>query len=274
MTIADFYKDKVVLITGGSMGIGKELARQVLELGGFAVITGRNNDRLKLAEKEFENFSGRLLTHTGDVTSWENNDLLMGKIRENFGRLNIIINNAGMSSYGELEVLEPAVAKQVIDTNIYGSLFPVMTGLRHFRSSLQSILFVSSIAGFFGLPAYAAYSLSKRSLQALAQSLRIELQSHGVFVGISHVGFTENDEDKKTLSPSGELEKIPPRPKPLVSTKSATAEKILMQIKRRKNSQTHSLFGKFIYFLSNYFPGLLHFLMKKKYLKENRSAEK
>lgn len=268
MRLQDYFINKVVLITGASMGIGKELAKQVLELGGIVVITGRNEVRLLAVEKEFEKYSGRILIHAGDVTSYENNELLMSKIHQRFGALNIIINNAGMSCYGALDIIKPEVAKQVIDTNIYGSVYPVMAGLKYFKSSLQAILFVSSIAGFHGLPAYSAYSLSKRSLLALAQSLRIELYNQNIFVGITNVGFTENDEDKKTISPIGELESIPPRPKRLVSSKSETARKILMQVKNRKHNSTHSLFGKFTLFISLYFPTLLHYILKKKYLKE------
>ncbi len=250
------------------MGIGKELAKQVLEYGGIAVITGRSEDRLKMVQKEFEMYADRMLIHAGDVTLYEDNDLLMKKIEQHFGQLHMIINNAGMSSYGALTVIQPAVAKQVIDTNIYGSVYPVMAGLKHFKSSLDSILFVSSIAAFHGLPDYAAYSLSKRSLQALAQSLRIELHDQKVFVGINNVGFTENDKQKKTLSPDGKLESIPERPKRLVSSKTETARNILIQIKKRKHNQTHSSFGKIVFFMGNYFPSLLHYFLKRKYLKE------
>lgn len=274
MSVKNFFNNKVVLITGASMGIGKELAKQVLELGGKVVMTGRNEDRLRMVQKEFEKHAGRILIHAGDASSYENNDLLMREILRQFGELHIIINNAGMSAYGALHIQTPEVAKQVIDTNIYGSLYPVMAGLKYFKASLKAILFVSSIAGFYGLPAYAAYSLSKRSLQALAQSLRIELQNQKIFVGISHIGFTENDEQKKTLSPKGELESIPARPKRLVSSKTETARNILIQIKRRKHNQTHSAFGKITFLMGTYFPSFLHYLLKKKYLKEAGEKDK
>lgn len=268
MSLQDFFSNKVVLVTGASMGIGKELAKQVLELGGKVVMTGRNEERLLLALNEFEKYASNILIHAGDVSSYENNEQLMNKIQERFGALNIIINNAGMSGYGPLAMLEPSVAKQVIDTNIYGSVFPVMAALKHFKTSLHSILFVSSIAGFHGLPAYAPYSLSKRSLQALAQSLRIELSDQKIFVGITHVGFTENDAQKKALSPKGDLESIPARPKQLVSSKFQTARKILNQIQQRVPVKTHSFFGKFIFIMGNYFPSILGRLLKRKYMKD------
>lgn len=270
MTLRHFYKDKVVLITGASMGIGKELAKQALELGGKTVLTARNADRLTRVQQEFKQHADCILIHVGDVSCYEDNVLLMAKIQQHFGHLDILINNAGMSCYGELEKLQPEVVKQVIDTNIYGPIYQVMSALKQFKSTIDSVFFVSSIAGFHGLPAYAAYSLSKRALQALAQSLRTELHGNGIFVGIAHVGFTENEEQKKTLSPDGELESIPARPMYLLSTRGETARNILKQIKRRKYSKTHSLLGKLVFVLSNYFPSLLSLLLRRKYEKQKR----
>ena len=265
MSLQNFYKNKVVLITGASMGIGKELAKQVLELGGKVALTARNAERLEKVRAEFGQYADRIFIHAGDVTSYEDNILLMVKVQQHFGGLNVLINNAGMSCYGELEKLKPEVAKQVIDINIYGSMYPVMTALKQFRNSLDSIFFVSSIAGFHGLPAYSAYSLSKRALQALAQSLRIELYKDKIFVGIAYVGFTENENDKKVIAPNGDLESIPERPKRLVSTREETARKILKQIKKRKQAETHSLFGKFVNIMSTYFTRLMSIMIRKKY---------
>ena len=267
MSLEHFYKDKIVLITGASMGIGKELARQVLDLGGKVVLTARNAERLQGVQKEFEKHADRILIHVGDVTSYEDNALLMNEIHEYFGNLDILINNAGLSAYGDLEEIQPEVVKQVIDTNIYGAVYPVMTALKQFKSSINSVFFVSSIAGFHGLPGYSAYSLSKRSLQALAQSLSVELHAKGIFVGLANVGFTENDKHKKTLSPLGHLENIPPRPKRLLVTREKTARRILTQIMRRKHTETHSLFGKFVFLLSTYFPSLMSFFLRRQYNK-------
>ena len=268
MNIQHFYKDKVVLITGASMGIGKELARQVLAFGGKVVLTARNAERLQNVQKEFEQYADCMLIHAGDVASYEDNVLLMDEIHERFGKLDVLINNAGMSCYGELEKLKPQILREVIDTNIYGSIYPVISALKQFKGTLDAIIFVSSIAGFYGLPAYTAYSLSKRALQPLAQSLRIELEHDGIFVGIAYISFTENEDQKRTLSPTGELVSIPARPKRLLSTREDTARKMLKQIKSRKRSEIHSLFGKFVFFMSNYFSSIMGFILRRKYQKE------
>jgi len=271
MRLEKFYKDKVVLITGASMGIGKSMAQLVLNYGARVIITGRNAARLEKAKESFAVSDERVLIFCGDVSSYEDNILLMVKIYQHFGRLDVLINNAGMSCYGTLKQTQPEVARQVIDINVYGSIYPVMTALKQFNSTLDSIFFVSSIAGFHGLPEYAAYSLSKRSLQALAQSLRIELYKEKIFVGIAYVGFTENEETKKVITANGELEAIPKRPGHLLSTREDTARKILRQIKKRKHAETHGWFGKFINFMAKHFPYLMGYILRKRYYKAQKS---
>jgi NADP-dependent 3-hydroxy acid dehydrogenase YdfG len=267
MSLSAFYKDKVVLVTGSSMGIGKELARQVLILGGKVVITARHAERLNAVLEEFKDFTANILVHAGDVTDYDNNILLIEKTIDRFGRLNILINNAALSCFGDVEMMKPEVARKVIDTNIYGCLFPVMAALPELKKSHGSILFVSSVAGFHGLPGYSAYSLSKMSLKALVQSLRGELKSSHVFAGIAYVGFTKNEEDKKMLSPDGQLVNTPARPKKLTASRETTALKLLHQIKKRKHVETHSLLGIMTSVMSRYFPALLHVILSRNYRK-------
>lgn len=182
-----FFKDKVAVITGSSMGIGKELAKQILINGGKVVLTGRNRARLESTKDEFEMYFDSILIHQGDVTNFELNQILVTKTIERFGRLDILITNAGLSGYGEVEMLKPGVARQIIDTNIYGTLFPIMVALPELKKTKGSVLIISSIAGFYGLPDYSAYSLSKMALRALAQSLRVELKTSFCRYSISWV---------------------------------------------------------------------------------------
>ncbi|MBL7857599.1 MAG: SDR family oxidoreductase [Cyclobacteriaceae bacterium] len=268
MSLSKFYQGKVVLITGASMGIGKELAKQVLAHGGKVAITARNESRLNAVIEEFNTYTENILVHAGDATDYSSNQKLVEKIIARFGKLDILINNAGMSCYGEVETLQPSVAEQVININIYGSLYPAMSAIPELKKSKGSILFVSSIAGFHGIPGYSTYSLSKMALTGLSQSMRTELKSSNIYVGISYVGFTENEEDKKTLSPNGQLEKVPPRPKRLTATRETTARLLLHQIMHRKHSASHSFLGSFTNVLSRYAPALLSYFLSRNYHKQ------
>ncbi|MFY0644808.1 MAG: SDR family NAD(P)-dependent oxidoreductase [Bacteroidia bacterium] len=265
MSLSNYYKDKVVIITGGSMGIGKELAKQLLTFGAKVVITGRTLEKLQKVQTEFNASNDQMLVHAGDVSSIESNNMLVADSIEQFGKLDVLINNAGMSAFGELGEIKEQVVKQVVDTNIYGSVFPTMSAISELKKTKGSILFVSSIAGLTGLPAYSAYSLSKMSLRSLAHSLRIELSRFGVYVGICYVGFTENESSKRTLNPDGTEETVPGRPKMLTSTREKTAKKMLRQIKKRRYSVNQSVLGQLVMFMSKLLPGLAGWVMRMNY---------
>lgn len=261
----DFFAEKVVIVTGASMGIGKELAHQVLQLGGKVVLASRNLSKMEQVKEEFKKFSNCILVHPVDVTDHAQNVNLIEETIKKFGRLDILIANAGLSCFGEIEKTRPEVAKQVIDTNIYGTLFPIMAAIPELKKSKGSIMLISSLAGLYGMPGHAPYSLSKMSLQSLAQSIRIELYRSFVYVGIAYLGFTENEKEKKTLNPDGTWEDIPERPKKLTSTREETAKKILNQIKKGKKENAHFLFGKITAMISRLFPRLLHYFLRNKY---------
>lgn len=268
MNISKFYKDKVVLITGASMGIGKELARQVLHYGGKVAITGRNEARLQSVLNEFQDHTENILIHAGDVVNYEDNVNLMKRIIDGFGRLDVLINNAGMSAQGEFENLNCKVVDEIINTNVKGSIFPSMAAISELKKTKGSILFVSSIAGFRGLPGYSLYSLSKMALTALTQSIRIENKTTGVFVGIAYVGFTENENEKRRLSAKGKLEIVPTRSKRLICSREETAKMLLYQIKNKMPSIIHSFVGKLIFILCNYLPFIVSILFAKNYQKQ------
>lgn len=210
MKSSEFYKNKVVLITGASMGIGKDLALQVLNYGGKVVITGRNEERLLAFQSELKAHLQNLLIHAGDVANYDLNVHLIEKIILRFGRLDVLINNAGMSNnFAELEIINNKVVDEIIDTNVKGALFLCMAAIPELKKTKGSIIFVSSIAAFRGLPAYSLYSLSKMALTALAQSIRIENKQAGVFVGIAYVGFTKTRQKREPFHMTESLKKYP-----------------------------------------------------------------
>lgn len=262
--MSDFYNDKVVLITGGSMGIGKELAVQALHAGAKVVITGRNKVRLQSTLTSLGH-PERVLIHTGDVASNEDNRKLVSSIIDHFGQLDIVISNAGISAYGDLELTGTDVINEMIDINIKGSVFLYNAVLPELKKTAGSILFVSSLAGLRGLPSYSLYSLTKMSLTALTQSLSTETKRYGVYVGIAYVGFTMNENEKRTFSPAGILEPVPERRQLFLSTRSVTASKILEQIRKRHGTRVHSMTGKAFSLINLIFPALISYVLEKNY---------
>lgn len=265
MNLSEFYTNKVFWITGGSQGIGLALAGQILANGGKVAISARNPVKLKLLEKVFGEYGDALLIHAGDATDYKDDELMVATIIAHFGKLDGVITNAGISCYGELEKSSMDVAKHVIDTNIYGTMFPIKAAIPELKKTNGSILLVSSVAGFSGLPAYSAYSMSKMSLIALSESLRLELDAYGIFVGIAFPGFTQNHPDKRILNAKGEEEAVPLRPKKLTTNTEDMATNFLEQIKKRRHSGNYTLMGGFTQFLSKFFPQIFYLILKKRY---------
>ena len=272
MKASEFYKNKVVLITGASMGVGKDLAFQVLNYGGKVTITGRNEARLLAVQREFQEHSENLLIHAGDISNYGNVVDLIEKVIIRFGKLDVLINNAGMSNnFAELEITNHEVVDEIINTNIKGGIFPSMVALPELKKTKGSIIFVSSIAAFRGLPGYSLYSLSKMALTTLAQSLRVENKKAGVSVGIAYVGFTENETEKRTLSHDGKLQKVPARNKMLTRPRSVTSKILLNQIVRRKSRVIHSVIGKLTYVLCKYTPVIANKMYERIYNKQKKT---
>jgi NAD(P)-dependent dehydrogenase (short-subunit alcohol dehydrogenase family) len=275
MKTSKFFKDKVVLITGASMGIGKDLAWQILQYGGKVIITGRNESRLLAVQDEFHIYSERLIIHNGDVANYENDVELIEKIILQFGRLDAVICNAGMSTdFGDLEITSDKVVEEIIDTNVKGSIFTSMAAIPKLKETKGSILFISSISAFQGQSGYALYSLSKMALTGLFQSLRIETKEAGIFVGIAYICFTKNETTKRILSHDGKLTSVPKRSELLSRPRALTAKIILNQISKRRPRVIHSIFGKFIYFCSKYMPFITYMLFERVYknIKKSRAA--
>lgn len=264
MNTGRFFKDKVVLITGGSQGIGRELARQVLALGGSVVLTGRSQDKLDSALEDFQEYSEKVMVRAGDVGDSANAEPLIDAILSRFGRLDVVINNAGLAGYGEVKDLSQLAVDTVVDTNIKGSIYISRAAIPHLETG-GTIQFISSLAALYGLPGYSLYSISKMALTALMQGLAIELKEQGVFVGIAYVGFTANENRKEWVTAAGSSELLPKRDPRLVTPREKTARLILKQIATKKPVMVHSRLGKLTYFMARVLPGFVKLVLGKRY---------
>ena len=257
MKNGSFYKNKVVIITGGSSGIGKEIAKQILMCEGSVLITGRNANKLQETYNELQQISPNIMTFQGDISSYERNQQLVFECVKRFGKIDILINNAGISAFGKFDQYQKHVIDETIGTNLLGVLFLTNLSIEELKKSKGSIFIISSLAAFYGLPNYSLYSTTKIALKAFVQSLQIELKSSGVFVGISFLGFIENELNKKALSSNGELIIVPKRNRFLTRTKEKAVNGILKQIEAKKGTGIQSVFGKIIFVFSFLTPGII-----------------
>lgn len=261
------FLDKVILITGGSSGIGLELTRQFLYGGAIIAITGRNDERLKAAKQEFSIFGTRFLPIQADITSAINCKKVIEQVNYSFTRIDVLINNAGISAQCEIDDAQANVIDAVIDTNLKGAIYMTNYCMPYLIRTKGSVLFISSIASFVGLPEYGLYGASKAALTNFAQSLAIEAKRKKVFVGISYLSFTQNEDSKKALDAQGREIAIPKRNFLLTFSRERTAKLIIKQLSSRKKRQIHGVVGKCVRVIS-LFPFILRWAV---YLKVSKN---
>jgi NAD(P)-dependent dehydrogenase (short-subunit alcohol dehydrogenase family) len=180
-----------------------------------------------------------------------------------FGKLDILINNAGISSRGAVEDLADPVFKMVMDTNYGGSVYLSKYAIPHLKLTQGHLIFINSVGGFRGMPYNVAYTASKMAQTALAQALRIELKEAGVHVGIVFVGFTENDPEKMILDVDGSWIYLPKRTNVQLAKPESVALHIRQMIESRTSQITLTNLGQITNFMTRYFPALSDWILNK-----------
>jgi short-subunit dehydrogenase len=168
-----------------------------------------------------------------------------------------------MSAEGNFADMLPEVFRTSFNSLFFGSVFPVKAALPEIIKTRGHIVFISSLAGFYGLRRYSAYSSGKMALTALAQSIRAETANTGIHVGIAYVGLTQNEKSKTTLNADGELVLVPPRPAHLQQTREKVAEGIAKMILKRQKRKVFSLIGVIQDALIRFTPSLFRQIAKK-----------
>lgn len=255
------FVNKVVLVTGGTQGIGKELVKQLLEKDAFVITNGRNEQKIGLLQDELSDYSNKLLVLKSDISNYEENEQLIKHAISFQNKIDIIIHNASISAFGSIFQTNKNVIDKMIDINLKGAIYLTQLALPLIIKSKGKILFVSSIASFNGLPNYSLYSLTKNAINSFAESLRNEMVSKNIQILTANLGFTENEPAKEQLDYNGDIILIKKRKKLLVSSRKKTVKRILFQLNWNIPVYTHSLLGKALSFFSR-FPTLNRLLFK------------
>ena len=263
-----FFKEKVVVITGSTLGIGKTLAYALARAGAHVVINGRNKERLARVEQAMKNEGLSIMAVSGDVTNQEDCEHLIQSAVQKFYKIDFLLLMAGLSMKGIFADLNPVVFKKIMETNYLGAIYPVIKALPFLLASKGSVLFASSVAGMAGFPSYSAYCASKMSLKAIAESLHCELSDQGVHVGIIYISFVYNEPEKRIMSSDGSLiEKTEMNKYIKYYTRDKVASLIISQLRARKFSCNYSICGKGTRLMNFFFPSLFYKLIKRAYRK-------
>ncbi|OEK06449.1 SDR family oxidoreductase [Roseivirga misakiensis] len=261
-------KDKVVIITGGSSGIGKALALEFAKLGAKIVITGRNEARLTEVSQALEALNAPNLCLALDVSLEKDNATLVDKTIEKYDRIDILINNAGISMRALLEEIELEVFEKVMKINFNGTLYATKYCLPHILKSKGSIVGISSINGYRGTPARTAYTASKYAMNGFFEALRTEVMHRGVHVLVACPGFTGTNIRNAALTADGSEQGSSPRDEGKMMTAEEVALGIIKAIRKRKRDIVFTTQGKLAVFLNKWMPGRMDKIVFNVFAKE------
>ncbi len=261
-------KDKVVIITGGSSGIGKAMAEVFGRHGSKIVITGRNLQDLNQAVEDLKAQGISALGFQADVSIEDDNRRMAEETINVFGRIDILINNAGISMRALFNEVDLNVVKKVMDINFYGVLYATKYCLPEILKSKGSIIGISSIAGYRGLPGRTGYSASKFALNGFLEVLRTEMLKKDVHVLTACPGFTSSNIRKRSLTKDGTSQGESPRDENSMMSAEVCAQHIYKATVKRKNILILTAQGKFTVLLNKLWPGLTDKLVYKVMAKE------
>lgn len=250
-------KDKVVIITGAGSGIGKALAEVFAGNGARLVISGRRKELLEQHAENLRKTGAQVLVVQSDVSREEDCRSLVNNCMEHFGRIDVLVNNAGISMRALFETVDLKVLHQVMNVNFWGAVYMTKYALPNLLKSKGSVIGISSIAGKKGLPGRSAYSASKFALEGFLETIRTENLKNGLHVLIACPGFTASEIRTRSLTGDGSAQGESPRDESRMMSAEEVALKIYKAVIRRKRDLVLTKEGKLTVWLNKFFPSMM-----------------
>jgi short-subunit dehydrogenase len=258
MSAAERFHDKVVLITGSSSGIGEELAVQLGRAGARLVLAARRIERLETLGRAIREAGGiEPLIVACDVTLDDDLAAVVAKAVAHWGRIDIVIANAGFGVVGPFTKLSLQDYRRQFDTNVFGVLRTLQAALPEVIRSRGQLVLLGSVAGWTASPGASPYAMSKFAIRALANSITPELALLGVRVTLISPGFVESN--IRRVDNQGKLhpEAAEPIPRWLVMERSRAVAQMVRAIARAEREIIITGHGKLCVWLERFAPWLL-----------------
>lgn len=225
-------QNKVVIITGASSGIGKALAEEYASKGWNLVLAARRIERLKELENRLTNVE--ILSIKTDVSVEADCKSLIESAVKRFGRIDVLINNAGISMRAAIVDVEMDVLRKLMDVNFWGTVYCTKYALPYLLATKGSLVGVISVGGYVGLPCRSGYSASKFAMRGFLDSVRVEHRRSGLHVLVAAPGFTSSEIRKSALVADGSQQGETPRDENKMMSAEKCAHHIYKAVKRRR----------------------------------------
>lgn len=268
-------KDKVVIITGASSGIGMALAIELAQRGANLVLAARQYVTLcEIAQQIQADYNIKAIAVQCDVTIEEDCAILIKQAKLTFGQIDVLINNAGISMRALFKDVDLKVMKSLMDVNFWGTVYCTKYALPEIVKTRGSIVGVSSIAGYKGLPGRAGYSASKYALNGFLDALRVENLRTGVHIMVACPGFTSSNIRNTALDKNGIAQGESTLEEDKMMTSEEVAAKIAKGIENRDRTLIMTIQGKLTVFLSKFWPAFLDKQVFKVFSREKNALLK
>jgi len=261
-------KNKLVIVTGASSGIGKACSIAFAKKGANLVLAARSADKLNEISKEILLLGVQVLCVPTDVSKEAECKILMDKTLDKFGKIDVLVNNAGISMRAAFVDLDLQVLKKVMDVNFWGTVYCTRYAIKSILENKGSVVGVSSIAGYKGLPGRTGYSSSKFAMHGFLEALRIENLKKDLHVLLACPGFTASNIRNTALAADGSSQGETPRDEQKMMQPEEVADAIVGAVIKRKDRLTLTLNGKLTVFLNKFFPKWVDKLVYKHMSKE------
>jgi short-subunit dehydrogenase len=266
------FHNKVVLITGASSGIGKALADEALQRGAKVAVCARNVEKLKAAFPNVGDDS--LFTFQANVADEQDCQEFVKATLNHWQRVDVVLNNAGMSMRALFQDLDLNVIKNLMDINFWGTVYITKAALPSVMANKGVIVGVSSIAGYRGLPGRTGYSSSKFAMQGFLEALRTELLHTGTHIMWVAPGFTASNIRNTALAADGKAQKETPLNEDKLMSAEQCACIILNGVANRKRTIVMTTQGKLTVWLNKLFGGMMDKIVFNHFLKDPDSPLK
>jgi short-subunit dehydrogenase len=259
-----FFRDKAVLITGASSGIGEELAWQLGQAGAKLTLTARRKDLLEsLAQRIAAAGKEKPLVMESDVTRDGDVERAVAESVRQWGKLDVVIANAGFGVVGALKKLSVEDYRRQFETNVFGVLRTIYAALPDIEKAKGNVVILGSVSGWASSPGASPYTMSKFAVRALATSITPELRLSGVKVTLISPGFVASNIRRVDNQGALHAEAREPIPAWLVVPTDKAVRQMLRAVARGKHEAIITGHGKAFVGLERFMPWVLRAAFKK-----------